>query len=642
MSASTLARPVPRPVPDTPARRPRWVRPGLAILLGTTALLYLWGLGASGNANEFYAAAVQAGTQSWKAWLFGALDPGAGITVDKPPAALWLMAASGRIFGFSSWSMLVPQALCGIGSVAATYGAVRRVSGYAAGLLAGTVLATTPVAVLMFRFNNPDALLVLLLCVGGYATVRAIEQGSTGWLALAGSTVGFGFLTKMLQAFLVLPAFALAYLVAAPVQLRRRIWQLLVAGVGTALSAGWYVALVAWWPAVSRPYIDNSTDNSLLQLAFGYNGLDRVLGNGGPGGGNGPAGGGFGGATGLGRMFSTQFGAQVSWLLPAAMIALGAGLWLTRRAPRTDRLRASLLLWGGWLVVTGGVFSYMAGIIHPYYTVALAPAIGAVTGIGATALWARRAHVAARVTLAAMVVVTGAWSYALLHRTPSWQPWLRYTVLVLALAAAVWLIVDDRPLHRLALTVTGVLVVAGLAAPAGYSLDTAATPHNGSIPAAGPGGGSMVPGGLGSAGGKVTVPPRQAGTGAMPGGGGMPGREGSNAALTVLLRRTAGVRWAAATVGSQSAADLELSSGASVLAVGGWSGSDAYPTLTQFRHYVSTGQVRYFVPGMGGPGSGRGGPGGSGTSSQISSWVAGHFTARTIGGATVYDLSAGR
>src|ERR1700712_5572578 len=187
---------------------PAWVRPALLGLLLATALLYLWGLGASGYANSFYSAAAQAGSASWKAMFFGSSDAANSITVDKPPAALWIMALSVRIFGLSSWSVLVPQALEGIASVGLLYLAVRRTSGPAAGLLAGAVLAVTPVAALMFRFNNPDSLLVLLLIAGGYCLVRALESTSTKWLVLVGVLTGFGFLTKMLQALLGVPAFA--------------------------------------------------------------------------------------------------------------------------------------------------------------------------------------------------------------------------------------------------------------------------------------------------------------------------------------------------------------------------------------------------------------------------------------------------
>ena len=297
MHTSTLpapTRPAPAPPPAGRTSRPRWERFALSALLGGAALLYLWDLSASGYANDFYAAAVQAGTQSWKAWLFGSLDSGNAITVDKPPAALWIMVASARLFGFTSWSLLVPQALMGVASVALLHAAVRRWAGPVAGLLAGAVLALTPAAVLMFRFDNPDALLVLLLVAGAYATVRAIDalsvRASTWWLVAAGAAVGFGFLTKMGQALLVVPAFGLAYLVAGPTPVRTRLLQLLAALGSMVVSAGWFVALVELWPAGSRPYIGGSTTNSLLELALGYNGLGRLLGGSGNGGGMGGAG----------------------------------------------------------------------------------------------------------------------------------------------------------------------------------------------------------------------------------------------------------------------------------------------------------------------------------------------------------------
>ena len=277
MTTTTDVRPQTTAEPHD-ARPPRWVRPGLLALLAGTAVLYLWGLGSSGWANNYYAAAAQAGTQDWTAWLFGSLDSGNAITVDKPPAALWVMALSGRLFGFSAFTMLLPQALMGVGAVALLYATVRRTSGPAAGLIAGAALALTPVAALMFRYNNPDALLVLLLVAAAYCMVRATETASTRWIALAGCAVGFAFLTKMLQAFLVVPGFALAFLVAAPVGLWKRIGKLLIAAAALIVSAGWYVALVSLWPADSRPYIGGSTDNSLLQLALGYNGIDRVVG----------------------------------------------------------------------------------------------------------------------------------------------------------------------------------------------------------------------------------------------------------------------------------------------------------------------------------------------------------------------------
>src|SRR4051812_18881510 len=373
-----------------PPEDARWVRPSLLALLLLTGVLYIWGLGASGWANAFYSAAAQAGSASWKAFFFGSSDAANSITVDKTPGAIWIMALSARIFGVNAWSILVPQALMGVATAGLLFATVKRWFGPAAGLIAGAVSALTPVAVLMFRFNNPDALLVMLMVAGAYATVRAIENGSMKWLALAGVFVGFGFLTKMLQALLVVPAFALAYLLAGPPRLGKRIGQLLLAGLAIVVAAGWYIAIVELVPASMRPYIGGSQNNSLLELTLGYNGLGRLNGDETGSVGGGGAGGGMWGETGLLRMFDSSQGGQVSWLLPAALITLVGGLALTLRAARTDRLRAGLILWGGWLVGTGLVFSFMQGIFHAYYTVALAPAIGAVVGMGAVLLWRSR------------------------------------------------------------------------------------------------------------------------------------------------------------------------------------------------------------------------------------------------------------
>ncbi len=370
--------------------RPReqvWAHPALALLLLATAAAYIWNLSASGDANSFYAAAVQAGTRSWKAFFFGSLDGSNFITVDKPPASLWVMALSGRIFGFSSASMLIPQALEGVAAVALLYAGVKRWFGAGAGLMAGAVLAITPVAALMFGFNNPDALLVCLLVAAAYCLIRALEGASTRWLLAVGTMIGFAFLAKMMQAFLVLPGFALVYLVAAPTGLRRRLGQLAGGGLAIVLSAGWWVAIVALWPTGSRPMIDGSSTNSILNLILGYNGLGRIFGSGGPGGGGGGAN--FSGPVGLLRLFNSEMGGQAAWLIPAALLALGLGLWSRRQAPRTDRARAAVMLWGSWLVVSGLVFSLSSGIIHTYYTVALAPAIAALVAIGAVSLWRR-------------------------------------------------------------------------------------------------------------------------------------------------------------------------------------------------------------------------------------------------------------
>ncbi len=517
-----------------PDADPRWVRPALLGLLALTAFLYLIDLSRNGWGNDFYSAAVLAGTKSWKAFFFGSFDSSSFITVDKTPASLWVMEISGRIFGVNSWSMLVPQALEGVACVGVLYAAVRRWFGPAAGLLAGLTLALTPVAALMFRFNNPDALLVLLLTVAAYAVVRALENGRTRWLMLCGVLIGFAFLTKMAQAFLVVPGFALVYLWAGPVRLRRRVGQLVLAGLGIVAGGGWWVAIAELVPAADRPYFGGSTNNNILQLAIGYNGLGRLDGSetGSVGGGGGNGGGSaFGGSTGITRLFGSEFGGQISWLLPAALIALVALLWVSRRAVRTDRTRAAALLWGGWLVVTGVVFSYMSGIIHPYYMVALAPAIAALVGIGAMALlkpalWERTLGWVGRGVVAGAVAVTAGWAFVLLGRSATWLPWLRWVIVVGGALAVLGIMAGGRLRSRPGrLGLAGVPVVlalvAGLAGPAAYAAETVASTHTGSIPSAGPtvaggggfGGGAGGPGGGGAGGPGGPVVPGPGGLG---------------------------------------------------------------------------------------------------------------------------------
>ncbi|MEU3764229.1 glycosyltransferase family 39 protein [Amycolatopsis keratiniphila] len=614
MTTALASRVEPGHAGETATKPPgRWVRPAVFGLLAATALLYFWNLTASGYGNSFYAAAVQSGTQDWKAWLFGSLDAGNVLTVDKPPAALWVTTAFARIFGFSGFTVLAPQALMGVASVGLLYLTVKRTSGPVAGLFAGAALAVTPVAALMFKFNNPDALLTLLLIAGGYCTIRAIEKASPRWLALAGVAVGFGFLTKMMQAFLVLPAFGLAYLVAAPASLGKRLLHLFGAVVAVVVSAGWFIALVDLWPTDSRPYIGGSDGDSLLELALGYNGLGRIFGMGGgmmvggPGGTVSSGGGnvGFGGESGLTRMFGASFGGEVSWLLPAALIGLVAGLWFTRRAAGTDRTRAALIVWGGWILVTSLVFSFMSGIVHPYYAVALAPSIAAVVAISGTSLWRGRAHLAPRVFLSLMIAASAVWAYILLDRDADWLPAVRWIIAGLGLVTATVVLVGVPPMRKLAAVVATVSVLTiGLGTTA-YGIETASRPHSGSIPISGPSTGDER-------------------------GMGMGPEEESSAEIGAVLAATT-TKWAAATSSSQSAASLELASGKSVIGIGGWSGRDPAPTLAEFQQYVANGDITYYIEGGRG-----GGPGGG--SNEISEWVAENFTATTVGERTVYRL----
>ena len=699
--------------PDDPA----WVRPALIALLVGTGVLYLWGLGASGWGNSFYSAAVQAGTKSWKAFFFGSFDSSNFITVDKPPASLWVMELSARLFGVNSWSILVPQALEGVATVGVLYACVRRWFTPGAALLAGAVVALTPVATLMFRFNNPDALLTLLLTGSAYATIRALEAGKTKWLVLAGTLVGFGFITKMLQAVILMPVLGLVYLLAGPPKLGRRIVQLLWSGLALLVSAGWWVAVVELTPASARPYVGGSTDNNILNLIFGYNGIGRLSGNEkGSVGGRGTAGS-MWGPTGWDRLFNKSFGGQVSWLIPGALIGLAAVLWMTRRAARTDRTRSAFLLFGGWLLLTGLILSYAQGIIHPYYTVVLAPAVGALVGMGGTYLWHRRVELFPRIALCAAVLATAVWSFVLLGWSPQWYPALRWAILGAGLAAVIGIALSPRARGVLAAGIAGLGIAAVIAGPAAYAVDTASTAHTGAIPSAGPAirGGGFGPGGFGgfpggrafrggrafpgggfpggfpggppaggfagspgagapgagaSAGTPGGVAPATGGRGSrvitlpngrtftlpkgvsLPGVGGAGGAGGFGGAggaggllnastpgrqLTALLEANATrYSWVAATTGANTAAGYQLAADEPVMAIGGFNGTDPSPTLAQFQRYVSAGKIHYYLSGGGF------GPGGStsSSSSAISTWVKSHYTARTVDGVTIYDLTA--
>ena len=639
--------------------RYRWLRRGsvLALLAGT-AVLYLVGLSASGYANTFYAAAAQAGSQSWEAFFYGSLDASNAITVDKPPASLWLMAISVRLFGLNSWSILVPQALLGVATVGVLYATVRRSVGHLAGLLAGALLALTPVAALMFRFDNPDALLLFLLTAASYVTLRALEHASGKWLALAGVLIGFAFLTKTLQAFLILPALIVVYLIAAPTTLRRRLLQLLSAFVAMLVSLGWWVAIVELVPASMRPYVGGSENNSELELIFGYNGFGRLFGNenggvagalggavGGTAGAVGRAGG-FGGGsmwgqTGITRLFTGVSGGMISWLIPAALILAVIAVVLRGRAPRTDRARAAVGIWAGSLIVTAVVFSFMAGIYHDYYTVALASSIAATVAIAGTVLWRERQRRLARIGLAAAPAITAVWAFVLLSEATG-QPYstLKWVALFAGLIGALGLLLANRLPKLFASVALGLALVGSITGPASYAIQTVATPHTGSIVTAGPVSG-RTGGGLGAGARGQNGPtgtPGQNGGRQGGFGGGLNGGTVSSA-MTSLLRSDNGYTWAAATTGAMSAANYQLASGLPVMAIGGFNGGYPSPTLAQFETLVSQGKIHYYIAGRE---AGGGGPGGGNnrTSTQISQWVGQNFTATTVGGITVYDLTA--
>jgi 4-amino-4-deoxy-L-arabinose transferase-like glycosyltransferase len=589
------------------------------------------------------------------------------------------MGLSSRVIGYSSASLLVPQALATIASVGLLYATVRRAFGPAAGLLAGAMLALTPVTVAIGRFDNPDALLVLLLVASAWLFGRAIENGRTRDLAWGGAIIGLAFMTKMLQGWMVAPALFGAYLIAGPPAFWTRVRQLAVsAGVMVAVSAAWPLA-VTFWPG-SKPYIGGSTDGSVWNLILGYNGFGRIFGEGGrgPGGAGGGGGSPFGGSPGWLRMLNEQVGGQVAWLLPLAVVGLVAGLWLVRRAPRTDKVRAAWLLWGGWALVHIAVFSSQKGIFHPYYVSALAPAVAALAGAGAVVLWKRaRSSWPAFAALAVGVGATAWLSAVLLARAAGFAPELRWLIPGLAVAAVaggLWLRAarDAAPGSLLSHGSRGgaaAVVVAGLLAltlgPASYSLATAGRALSSGDVAAGPAsavrrGGPGGPGGRnfgpppgaganfgpppGAGAANFGPPPGVTGTGMPPGGarggfGGPGGGRGqvSDKLISYLEANQGSAKYLVAGASSMTTGPIIIKTGKAVVTWGGFNGADNALSVSQLEQLVRKGELRYVLVGGGG------GPGGDGNSSQISTWVTKHGTkvtsVSTTGGATLYEVT---
>jgi 4-amino-4-deoxy-L-arabinose transferase-like glycosyltransferase len=600
-------------------------------LLALTALLYFWNLTVSGYANTYYSAAALAGSQSWPAFFFGSFDAANFISVDKPPIATMLMGLSVRLFGLSSASILAPQALAGVASVGFLFAAVRRSNGPVAALTAGLILALTPAAVLIFRFNNPDALLTALLVAAAWALLHSLDRGSLRWVGLAASLVGTAFLTKYLQAYLVLPAFALVFGLCARASWRRRLLGLGVAALAVLLSSAWWVAIVELLPAGAKPFTGGSTSGSPLDLIFGYDGLGRLFGAVGPSGGGNPGGaGGFAGSAGILRLFNDSFFGEIAWLLPLAALGLIAGLWFHRRAPGPDLARAGVLLWGGWLLVTGLVFSFMSGIIHSYYAVALAPAVAALVGIGLTDLWQlrRRHRFAGSLVLGGSLAGSAGFAATLLARSSGFVPGLAPLVVGLGAGAGAVLVLSSLPRSAPRYErITALAMAAGfcvlLLAPGAYDWSTLGTAYAGGDPHPGPGiaqaagspstFGAGPTASTGAGGSGEAAPPNggPAGVFSLPGApfagtapfipgnvppGAGPGAGDANSSLEAYLVAHRGqATWIVAADGSAQAGTIELDTRLPVMAMGGFSGSDPVPTTATLQADIAAGKLRYVL-----------------------------------------------
>jgi 4-amino-4-deoxy-L-arabinose transferase-like glycosyltransferase len=619
---STLERPAAAaPAPDAPAPPGRTspLRSDRVALVAVTAVsfaLNAWRLDLNGLGNQYYAAAARSMNESASNFFFVAFDPGGYLSVDKPPVALWIWAGAARLFGVSSWSLLLPGAVAGAAAVALLWVTVRRRFGVAAATVAAAVLALSPVNVAVNRLNLPEPFLVLFLVAAAWALLRSVDapraRHALRWAALAGLFVGLAFNTKMLAAYVPLPALGLAVL-AGSGRWRDRIARAATFGVTTlAVSASWLVA-VDLTPASARPWVGGSTDDTVRNLVFGYNGLGRVEGPGFGGGGfpaGGPRGGFAGGMTGAGgvmggsagplRLLGDAVGGQIAWLAPLAALGAAAGLWRHRRDASR---RAAVVLWTGWLALYAVVFSMAGGTFHAYYTAVMAPAVAALVGIGAAAVvaLARRSPAWLGAALAAGAA-TAALQLVLAGREPAFQSWTRPVLVlgVLGAAAAVAVAVARRR-GRDVVTALAVGLAVLVVTPAAWAAHETAEPAlNATLPQAGPRTGTS-----GSTFGSAS--------------------SDGDPELAAWLRaaNTGGEEWDLVVASAQTASGLIADEAVPVLALGGFMGTDPTTTVAGFADLVAAGRVRYVLTSGGGPGGGGfRGAGGGGSASRVISAAA--------------------
>jgi 4-amino-4-deoxy-L-arabinose transferase-like glycosyltransferase len=615
--------------------------PELGVLVVLSAVLNLWALDRNGWANTYYSAAVRSMSSSWHNFIYGSFDASGVMTVDKPPLALWVQALSVKVFGYHSLSILVPEALMGVASVALVYDLTRRVWGRAAGCAAGLVLALTPMSVAISRHNNPDALLILCCTAALWFLVRALQDGRTRWIVLSGVCVGLGFETKMGAALLIVPAIVAAWLWVAPRGRLAAGRQLLAGGAAMVAVGGAWPLLMALTPASSRPWISGTSDNSIWSLIVNYNGVGRLDGQaGGPqiagGGGGGGGGANFGGASGPFRLLNQALGGQAGWLLGFAVVAL-VGLVVATRLRRSDART-------GWVIATGGTFatiavafSFAQGIFHPYYVSELAPFLAALVGGGVG--WFLERSWKAGIFAAAAVLAGVVTELVVLHDNPGQLSWLPAVLIVLGLAAAVALVaLRTRPVRAAILAAAlGLLLLA----PASWAVQTLGHATNGTFPAGGPAsagfggaggrggpggaGGGGFPGRGGAGGGQPGTPPTGApgsggssgsgtlgngsagsatgnGTATGPGAGGLRagmgggGFGGDNAGLTQALAYVKQHGGGTIAVSSQTGAtNAIIQSGANVVGIGGFSGRESEVTAQWLANAVRNGQIRWVV-----------------------------------------------
>lgn len=606
---------------------PAWERASLVLLLVSSAVLYVWKLDQNGWANAYYSAAIQAGQHDPVAFFYGSSDWGNSITVDKPPLSLWVIGISVRIFGLNSWAILLPQALITLGSTYLLYSLVRACFPASAALMASAIFATTPITVLLARYNNPDPLMILLMLSALYAGVRATERAQARLIFLAAFLLGLGFLAKLLQAFLVLPALVLIFLGYTLMPWRKR-WIATAAACAILLgtSLAWPLA-VDLTPASARPFVGGSHTNSMLDLILGYNGLNRVVqhedepmvallpkelravdSD-----------------AGFFRLFNASYGQEIGWLLAAGLLSVLVLGWLLLRR-QLDRTQAILAGAAGvWMISTFAMLSFMGNSFHSYYTASLAPPLAICCGIGAHLLLEAPKKVPGRLASVLSLVVSGICSSAIWQLGAGFSSGIGNALMGIVLVSAAFLIAPAPWPH--VERVAGLLAITALmVGPLACSVVTAATPQSGSNPLSGTV--TSAKNTLSQFLDGVKHGEPQWATGLALGVA--PNRELTETIHSADARCT----WAAATYPSQTAARIQLETARPIMPLGGFAAQDPSPDLAQFQRWVAANQVCYLIkqPAQ------LDVPGNSPGLLEIQAWVSNNFASQDIDGVTVYRL----
>ncbi|MET3206984.1 UNVERIFIED_ORG: 4-amino-4-deoxy-L-arabinose transferase-like glycosyltransferase [Arthrobacter sp. UYEF13] len=626
-SLSTVSLPKPGFDRDKTHAATWWLRhwPEILLLIISGAV-YFWDLTINGWGNPYYSSAAQAGARAWDALIFGSADAGNGLTVDKPPLHLWVLALSVKAFGLSSLSVLAPQAFMGMTTVwlvqrtAIAWGSRRQA------FLAGLLVVLTPVTSIIFRFNNPDALLLLLWALVAFYVVKAVEKRAIHFLYLAAFLLGIAFLCKQFQSWILVPAVVIAFLVFGFGPLWKRLRQLLLAAAVMVIPASLWITVAELTPASERPWIGGSNSNSFLELTFGYNGFGRLTGQTGLGAVNPKD---FDGVVGhdasLLRLVTINYAPEVAWFLPLALV--GAAMILTslfqRRYNRLESVLATLMTI--WFLTTFAVLSFMTGDIHPYYTSMLALPMASLSAYALMNFWVNR-HRAAYLRGAAFLTLLCVFlNSGILTWFQDWQSWAGFSIKTAALTAAILLFLPQaRNKPRITRTALTLACASMLLIPVLFIIESIATPQQGSFPISGP-----VPSAeswhrrdaeqlrldekdkYALARGEPVVP----------------------RIANLVAEAPARLRWAAVTTGSENAALYQLSTGRPVMAIGGFSALDTYPSLTTFREYVEDKKIAYYIhqPGILNWSA-------SPNTLAVVAWIEANFTFEEIDGVRLYDL----